>query len=94
MLQLLGGDGVLAVPSAPGPAPLFKLPASQQDDWRRALISLTCMAGLAGLPQVALPAGSVEGRPVGLGLIGPPGSDEALLELAVGLAGVLGLGRS
>jgi amidase len=93
MLQLLGSDGVLALPSAPGPAPPCGLPAAQQDDWRRRLISLTCMAGLAGLPQVALPAGSVDGRPVGLSLIGPPGSDESLLELAVRLAGVLGLGR-
>ena len=32
--------------------------------------------------QVSLPVANVEGCPVGLGLIGPRGSDEALLELA------------
>jgi Asp-tRNA(Asn)/Glu-tRNA(Gln) amidotransferase A subunit family amidase len=31
------------------------------------------------------------GAPIGLSLIGPPGSDEELLAFAVELAGVLGL---
>ena len=44
---------------------------------------LTCIAGLCGLPQITIPAGVVDGCPVGLGLIGPAGSDRALLELAV-----------
>jgi amidase len=40
-------------------------------------------------PQVNLPIASVGGLPVGLGLIGPPGSDEALLELCEQLMAVL-----
>lgn len=56
MQQLLGSDGVLALPTAPGPAVLLNTPADQLDDWRRSLLSLTCIAGLAGLPQVS-PAG-------------------------------------
>ena len=33
--------------------------------------------------QVSLPLAQVEGCPMGLGIIGPRGSDEALLDLAV-----------
>lgn len=52
MDQLLGRDGVIALPSAPGPAVRLDTPADHLDDWRRSLLSLTCIAGLAGLPQV------------------------------------------
>lgn len=41
------------------------------------------------LSQVNLPIARVEGCPVGLGLIGPPGSDEALLELTERLMALL-----
>ncbi len=82
LIQLLGADGVLALPSAPGPAPPIGLPGPQLDDWRRRVMSLTCIAGLGGLPQVSMPLARVDGLPVGLSLIGPPGSDERLLEAA------------
>lgn len=82
MLTLLGEDGILSLPTAPGPAPLLLSDAATLEDWRKRMISLTCIAGLAGLPQVSLPVGFVEGCPVGLSLIGPPGSDESLLLLA------------
>lgn len=39
--------------------------------------------------QVNVPVGKVDGAPIGLGLIGPPGSDEQLLEVAVRVAAVL-----
>lgn len=39
--------------------------------------------------QVSVPIARVDGLPVGLGLIGPPGSDEALLELSEQLMEVL-----
>ncbi|EIE22650.1 amidase [Coccomyxa subellipsoidea C-169] len=87
--QLLGEDGVLAVPSAPGPAPFLNTPQQDLDTFRKRLISLTCIAGLSGLPQVSLPVAKVEGCPVGLGLIGPRGSDEALLRLTEQLEPVL-----
>ena len=32
--------------------------------------------------QVSLPVATVDGSPIGLGIIGPRGSDEALLDLA------------
>jgi amidase len=47
---------------------------------------LTCTAGVAGLPQMSIPAGTPSGCPVGLSFIGWAGGDEALLDLAVVLA--------
>ncbi|MEC8793599.1 MAG: amidase family protein, partial [Pseudomonadota bacterium] len=55
------------------------------DAFRTAALELLCPAGLAGLPQVSLPAGTVDGAPVGLSLIGPPGGDGQLLAMAEAL---------
>lgn len=49
---LLGADGVLSLPTAPGPAPLLNTPPAELDLFRSRLLSLTCIAGLGGLPQV------------------------------------------
>lgn len=87
---LLGADGALFLPAAPGPAPA----PADADAARNGLLELTCIAGLGGLPQVVLPAARVgDGSlllPVGLGILGPRGSDEALLRLAVDVAAALG----
>jgi amidase len=52
-------------------------------------LSLTCIAGLGRLPQVQVPAGLVGGATVGLSLVGPRGSDRALLALAEKVAAAL-----
>jgi len=93
LVNLLASDGILALPSAPGPAPLIGLPGPQLDDWRRRVMSLTCVAGLGGLPQVSLPVAGVRGLPVGLSLVGGPGSDEGLLEIAERVQRALGGAR-
>jgi amidase len=51
------------------------------------------MAGLAGLPQMNLPVGTVLGCPAGLSLIAWAGGDEVLLDLAVSLARYCGIAR-
>jgi hypothetical protein len=55
LLQLLGTDGLLAIPTTPGPAFINDQidPAAFQQ-LRLASLSLTSIAGLAGLPQVML----------------------------------------
>lgn len=42
-------------------------------------------ASIPPLLQVTIPLAVVDGLPVGLSLIGPAGSDEQLLDVAVGL---------
>jgi amidase len=48
-------------------------------------MAITCIAGLAGLPQVSIPLMSPDGEPLGVSLLGPAGSDLALIRLAVQL---------
>jgi amidase len=84
--EMLGGDGVLVLPSVPMIAPKLEATGEELIGFRDRTISLNCIAGLAGLPQVTLPAGRVEGCPVGLSLIGPRGSDRRLLELVTEVA--------
>jgi amidase len=55
MAALLGSDGVLVLPTAPGPAVPRGMPGAQLEDWRTRLLSLTCVAGLSGLPQARAP---------------------------------------
>ncbi len=51
---LLDKDGVLMMPTAPGPAPILNTPPAELDLFRSRLLSLTCIAGLGGLPQVII----------------------------------------
>jgi amidase len=85
--ELLGADGVICLPAAPGAAPLATTLAEALVEHRGRALSLTCVAGLARLPQVSLPLARVEGCPLALGLIGPHGSDQRLLALAEALCG-------
>ncbi len=87
MTGLLQDAGVLLLPTAPDIAPLRGLEGPASQSFRDRALSLTCIAGLARLPQVSLPAEArVNGCPVGLSLIGPRGSDRALLALAAQLS--------
>jgi amidase len=78
----IGADCVLCVPSAPGAAPKLAATGDEVEAFRQRAQRLTSIAGLAGLPEVSMPGLDVDDAPVGLSLIGPPGSDRTLLELA------------
>lgn len=80
--DLLGTGSVLCLPTTPFPAPPIGLPLSRQNDLGLRIASLTAVAGLSGLPQLSVPGARADGRPVGLSLIGPPGSDFRLAALA------------
>jgi amidase len=82
---LLGEDGVAILPSAASVAPLLDASGAEVDAVRSRTFRITCVAGLAGLPQVSLPFVSASGLPAGISLLGPAGSDLALIELAVSL---------
>jgi len=85
-LRRLCADGkVLCLPAAPEIAPPVAADAAVLRTHRERVMALTCPAGLAGLPQVTLPVARLSGLPLGLGLVGPAGSDRLLLEVAAAL---------
>jgi amidase len=53
---------------------------------RSRVLTLTCIAGTLGAPQLSVPLASADGLPVGLSFIAAPERDEALLALARALA--------
>jgi amidase len=79
---LLAGGGVLVYPTSPCPAPLLTASQAEQDLVRAATIGVTAIAGLGGLPEVTLPAGTVRGAPVSLSLTAAHGRDRGLLAFA------------
>ncbi len=75
--RLFAQVDVLVMPTTPqGAFPLdAPVPDNQAD--------LTSFASLAGCPAVSLPMGRLpDGLPIGMQMVGPPGSDLRLLELA------------
>lgn len=80
---LVGNGTVLIVPSAASVAPLRSAGGTEIDAIRARTLRICCIAGLAGLPQVSLPLATAGGLPAGVSLIGPAGSDLALVHLAV-----------
>jgi amidase len=84
--QVAAPGTILALPTAPTIAPLAVTPAADLENFRMRVMRLTCTAGMAGLPQVTVPAGTINGCPIGLSFIAWAGGDEALLDLAFTLA--------
>lgn len=82
MKELLGADGVMVMPTAPGCAPLRNTGGPELEAIRASMLQLNCIAGLAGLPQMTLPFMELDGFPVGVSLIAGPGQDLRLLRLA------------
>ena len=80
--ELIGDDRVIVLPTMPGIAPRLDASEPVFERFRGRAVSMLCIAGLAGHPQISLPLMTVEGCPVGLSLIGPPGRDRALIALA------------
>jgi amidase len=86
LVGLLGDEGVLAIPTAHDLPPLRDAPVSAQIEFREHTLALTCIASLCRLPQINIPAATVDGCPVGLSLIAGPRGDERLLAMAEAVA--------
>jgi len=91
VLKCLPPGTVMALPSAPSIAPPLAATGEALERFRVRTMRLTCIAGLAGLPQISIPVGTVSGCPAGLSFIGWPGADEVLLDLACRLAHLCGI---
>jgi amidase len=79
LTELLGENGILVIPTAPGPAPLLNLYGEKAEQYRAKTMQLSCIAGLAGLPQVTLPLTAEDGLPIGLSFIANQNQDLKLL---------------
>ncbi|MFC7398630.1 amidase [Chelatococcus sp. GCM10030263] len=80
--RILGSDRVLVLPTVPDIAPLVAATDAELDDFRNRCQKLLVPGSLAGLPQVTIPVADKDGAPLGLSLLGPAGSDRALIALA------------
>lgn len=74
---------LLVLPTVPGVAPRLNTPEPDLNAFRARALEMLCPAAHAGMPQISLPLGTVEGCPVGLSLLAARGEDEALLDLAL-----------
>jgi len=82
LMELIGTDTILCLPTAPFPAPPVGQRRSAMWAERTAISTLTTIAGTLGAPQVSLPLALVDGLPVGLSIIARPGADDMLLAFA------------
>lgn len=80
--EATGKDRFLFLPTSPGPPLASGADARTVESFRNRQLRLTAAAGLARLPQATVPVPRRSGPPLGLSVVGPRGTDEALLRLA------------
>ena len=85
MAHLLPPGTILCMPTTPFPAPLKGQSLTALAPLRDRILCLCAHGGLTGVPQVSLPLGTVGGLPVGLSIVGGPGTDAALIGVAQAL---------
>lgn len=80
--EVLAANGVLVLPTVHCSPPLKPLATRQAGDFYARALSLTCLAGHAGRPQVTVPIATTPEGPVGLSLLGARDADLALIAAA------------
>lgn len=86
---LVERHGFVLLPTVPNP------PFPHSDPEPAAQADFTCLANIAGLPALSLPAGwTADGLPVGVQLVGPAGAEAGLFALARQLDAKLGAYRA
>jgi Asp-tRNA(Asn)/Glu-tRNA(Gln) amidotransferase A subunit family amidase len=79
-------DGaILLLPAAASIAPQATADPASIDAVRTQTLRLTCVAGILGAPALSAPLLEVGGAPLGVCLVGPRDSDDALIHLAAAL---------
>ncbi|MEO6123820.1 MAG: amidase [Ilumatobacteraceae bacterium] len=82
VLAATADETILIMPAAAGSAPTPEHDPSAHEAQRMRTLRLTCIAGLSGAPAVVIPVAADEGLPLGIALVGAPGSDRRLLRIA------------
>ena len=80
MKKMLGENKLLIIPTTPGKAPLCQLSGEESEERRSQTMQLSCIAGLAGLPQVTIPFQGDDGIPISLSIIAGLNQDLPLLQ--------------
>jgi amidase len=86
---LLQDGTVLVLPTVPLPALEKSASRAVTGAFYEAALAINAIAGHAGLPQLVMPVGRVDGKPASLSFVAAKGMDEALLAEAGRWAGVL-----
>ncbi|HYZ41576.1 MAG TPA: amidase, partial [Stellaceae bacterium] len=82
MRHLLSPGTILCLPTTPFPAPKRGEPLSVTGPQRDRLLCLCAHGGLTGVPQVSIPGAEAGGLPIGLSIVGGPGTDATLIAVA------------
>ncbi|WP_430868652.1 AtzH-like domain-containing protein [Demequina aurantiaca] len=77
------GDSILVLPSASSAAPALDASPERLNSVREATLGITAVAGITGRPALSVPVLQTDDGPVGLCLVGPRGSELALIETAL-----------
>jgi Asp-tRNA(Asn)/Glu-tRNA(Gln) amidotransferase A subunit family amidase len=80
-------DAWLVLPASGGPGHRRDARPEVKEAWRQATLRVAVPASAFGLPSVSIPTSA--SPPEGIAIIGPPGSDHALLDAAVQVAASL-----
>jgi amidase len=82
MAHLLTPGTILCLPTTPCGAPPRGQALSVLGPVRDRILCLCAHGGLTGVPQVSLPGATVGGLPIGLSIVGAPGTDSMLVAVA------------
>jgi len=85
MAHLFAPGTIVCLPTTPFPAPPKGLSLSALNPVRDRILCLCAHGGLTGIPQVSLPGATVGGLPIGLSILGAPGTDAVLVAVALAL---------
>ncbi|WP_062463762.1 AtzH-like domain-containing protein [Demequina soli] len=88
-LEMELGDAILLIPAAASSAPALDASDAELEQRRRATLSMTAIAGLTGRPALSVPLLETPDGPVGMCLVGPRGSERALVDAGLALEAAL-----
>lgn len=83
--KLVSDDTIIILPTASSIAPLKSTSQEEINHYRAQSSKLLSISPLSGTPQITIPLSKQEGVPLGISIIGPKGSDRAMVDLSTTL---------